>query len=120
MPARIDLETVLATFKSFVTMPAANPYFVLFALCIASSVVLQNAGVKTMWMEVQVLIQTEKGSTTYLNFMSDITGPNISSLQISISSWGNETNKRIKIINITNEVILIKVGVNPLSYWSWS
>lgn len=37
----MDLETVLAMFKSLVTMPAARPYFVALARLIASSTVLQ-------------------------------------------------------------------------------
>ena len=40
MPARMDLDTVLAVSKLLVTMPAARPYLVLLALLIASSIVL--------------------------------------------------------------------------------
>lgn len=40
-PARIDLDTLLAMFKSLVTIPAAKPYVVALALVIASSTVLQ-------------------------------------------------------------------------------
>lgn len=36
----MDLDTVFAISKFFVTIPAAKPYFVLFALLIASSIVL--------------------------------------------------------------------------------
>jgi len=41
IPARIDLETVFAISKFFVTIPAARPYLVLLAFLIPSSMVLQ-------------------------------------------------------------------------------
>jgi hypothetical protein len=96
-PARIDLETVFATFKSFVTIPAASPYLLLFALSIASSIVLKFFIIrkKKKKKKSSSLITTKiakkehfiaKVLFTHLNLARAITGPKISSLAISISS----------------------------------
>jgi len=44
IPARMDLEAVLALSKSLVTMPAARPYAVPLALLIASATLLWVGG----------------------------------------------------------------------------
>jgi hypothetical protein len=94
-PARIDLETVFATFKSLVTIPAASPYLLLFALSIASSIVLKFFIIRKKKKKSSSLITTKiakkehfiaKVLFTHLNLARAITGPKISSLAISISS----------------------------------
>ncbi|RYR57385.1 hypothetical protein Ahy_A05g023118 isoform B [Arachis hypogaea] len=89
MPARMDLDTVFAISKFFVTIPAASPYLVLLALIIASSIVLFQFSIH--YCNSNSVQRKHKAVTcvTYLNFISDITGPNISSCAISMEIFDN-------------------------------
>ena len=94
-PALIDLETVLITSMFWLTIPAARPYFVLFAHLIPSSIVLWKQIYREMFSVLWNVIKNEKrkwGSfrLLYLNFIKDITGPKISSLYIFISSCNQQ------------------------------
>lgn len=96
MPARTDLDTMLAMLRFLVTMPAASPYLVQLAFSIASSTVLKkkkSSDHKSSFQNVFFLFVLEMRSSklvrflsTDLNFMRDITGPKISSCAIVISS----------------------------------
>lgn len=100
VPARIDLDTVFATFKLLVTIPATRPYLVSFALFMTSSAVLQCFWQKKLqWLNVAHLVSV--GWTRWKNKRNDFVE--------------NEVRERTNWLYLLS--INIQVGVHRNVHW---